>query len=88
MTFLEQLDRWHEDEEHEKIVAAILALPPEGRGYDLTGRLARALNNLSREAEGLAVLDGVAEEGENDPLWHYRRGYALYYLDREAEAKA
>lgn len=88
MTFLEQLDRWHEDDEHEKIVDAILALPPEGRGYDLTGRLARALNNLSREAEGLAVLDGVAEEGENDPLWHYRRGYALYYLDREAEAKA
>ena len=54
MTFLEQLDRWHEDDEHEKIVDAILALPPEGRGYDLTGRLARALNNLSREAEGLA----------------------------------
>ena len=54
MTFLEQLDRWHEDEEHEKIVAAILARPPEGRGYDLTGRLARALNTLSREAEGLA----------------------------------
>lgn len=88
MTFLEQLDRWHEENEHEKIVAAILELPPEGRNYDLTGRLARALNNLDREAEGLAALDGVAEEGENDPLWHYRRGYALYYLDREAEAKA
>lgn len=38
--------------------------------------------------KALALLETVAEDGQNDPHWHFRKGYALYFLDREAEALA
>ena len=29
MKLIEQCQKWHEDDQHEKIIEAILALPPE-----------------------------------------------------------
>ena len=85
--FLKQLARWHEDDEFQKIVDAILALPEEERDYDLTGQLARALNNLEDYETAAEVLLTVEAEGQHDPLWHYRLGYAYYYSDRFGQAK-
>ena len=68
--FLKQLARWHEDDEFQKIVDAILALPEEERDYDLTGQLARALNNLEDYETAAEVLLTVEAEGQHDPLWH------------------
>ena len=67
--FLKQLARWHEDDEFQKIVDAILALPEEERDYDLTGQLARALNNLEDYETAAEVLLTVEAEGQHDPLW-------------------
>ncbi len=53
---MKQLARWHEDDEFQKIVDAILALPEEERDYDLTGQLARALNNLEDYETAAEVL--------------------------------
>ena len=85
--FLKQLARWHEDDEFQKIEDAILALPEEERDYDLTGQLARALNNLEDYETAAEVLLTVEAEGQHDPLWHYRLGYAYYYSDRFGQAK-
>ena len=85
--FLKQLARWHEDDEFQKIVDAILALPEEERDYDLTGQLTRALNNLEDYETAAEVLLTVEAEGQHDPLWHYRLGYAYYYSDRFGQAK-
>lgn len=81
-----KIAQWHEQDEHEKIVEAILAVPAAQRDAALVGLLARAYNNLGRCEEAARQLLTVRGEGENDPLWCYRLGYAYYYLDREAEA--
>ena len=91
---LSQINEWHEVKEHQKIIDAIEALPPEEWGYELTCLLARAYNNVSPEpcdwhrdlGKAISLLESVREDGKNDALWHFRLGYALYFLDREAEA--
>lgn len=76
---LRQLAQWHEEGEFQKIVDAILSLPEKERNYDLTGQLARALNNLGDYETAVEILLSMEEEGTGDPLWHYRLGYAYYY---------
>lgn len=38
--------------------------------------------------KALQLLQSIEAEGQKDPHWHFRRGYALYFLDREEEALA
>lgn len=83
---LEQLNRWHEDDEFEKIVGKIAEIPKQDRDYDLVSHLARALNNLDRYDEALQQLSTIKTEGEHDPLWHFRVGYAYYYLSQYEDA--
>ena len=88
---LQQINEWNEHDEHQKIIDAIEALPREEWGYELTCLLARAYNNVSdlhdpRLEKAVSLLESVREEGKDDALWHYRLGYALYYLGRKNEA--
>ena len=88
---LEQINEWHDVDEHQKIINAIEALPREERDYELTCLLARAYNNISdpgdtRLEKAVSLLKSVEEEGKDDPLWNYRLGYALYFLERVEEA--
>ncbi|MDR1320468.1 MAG: hypothetical protein LBK56_03440 [Gracilibacteraceae bacterium] len=71
---------------HERITQTIEQIPPARRGYALTSLYGRALNNLDRYGDALAALLPLKAAGENDALWHFRVGYAYYYLDREEEA--
>jgi tetratricopeptide (TPR) repeat protein len=93
---LSLLDKWHQDDEYQKIIDCLEELSNTQKlDYDLTCQLARAYNNiadLDRE-EGRSQLEraeellrSVADEGQDDPLWHYRLGYSLFYQDREKEA--
>ena len=84
---LEQLNQWHEEEEYEKIAEEIRKIPEKDWDYDLICHLARACNNLGEYDTAAGLLLQAQAEGEKDPLWHYRLGYAYYYLDREKEAK-
>ena len=88
---LQQIDEWNENDQHQKVIEAIEALPREELDYELTCLLARAYNNTAEPGgteleKAVSLLEAVRGEGKDDPLWHYRMGYALYYLDREAEA--
>lgn len=83
---LPQLEAWHEEDEFEEIVNAVMDIPAEERDYELTNHLGRALNNLERYEEAVEQFLSVAKEGKVDPLWHYRIGFAYYYLDRYEEA--
>ena len=47
MTLLEQCQVWHENEEYQKIIAEIEALPAEERSPELDSELARAYNNAA-----------------------------------------
>ena len=42
---LGQLQRWHEEDQYQRIIDAIEAIPQPERGYELTCQLARAYNN-------------------------------------------
>ena len=83
---LEKIAAWHDADEHQKIVDAIAALPEGVRDYQLTCLLARALNNLGDYKTAISFLFSVAKEGQQDYLWHYRMGYAYYYMGKEEKA--
>ncbi|MCP1308545.1 SMI1/KNR4 family protein [Paenibacillus tyrfis] len=83
---LEQLNLWHEEDEFENIIDRILEIPERDRDYDCISHLARAMNNLERYEEALQQLLTIEKRGENDPLWHFRAGYAYYYLEQYEDA--
>lgn len=88
-SLIEQIAAWHEEEEHDSIIEAVLEVPEEERGYELTCLLARAYNNSEEYEEALDLLLSVGEEGKHDLMWHFRIGYAYYYLEQlEAAEKA
>lgn len=79
MEFKDQLQKWHEDNEHKKIIEAIEAVPPSERDFELSSLLGRALNNEGRYNDALTVLRSVEEAGRGDPLWNFRIGYSYFY---------
>lgn len=90
---LTHIQKWHEEGENQKIIDAIAEIPEEERGYELISLLARAFINLAMTTSNKVfytraeeLLRSVETEGLNDSMWHYRMGYALYYMDREEEA--
>ena len=92
MTLLEQCQRWHENEEFQKIIAELEALPAEQRTPELDSELARAYNNAASVEDrayfekAIALLTPHAEHFKGDHLWNFRMGYSYYYLDREDRA--
>lgn len=94
--FLTLLEKWNQEDNYQKIIDCLETLSnTQTLDYTLTCQLARAYNNIAdpdrEEGRGQleraeALLRSAAEEGKDDPLWHYRLGYALFYLDREQEA--
>lgn len=79
MELEEQLERWHQEQNHEKIIDTIEAIPEAERSFDLVSRLGRAYNNVNRYGEAVAVLQPFEQQGQNDALWNYRIGYAYYH---------
>ena len=94
--FLSLLNKWNQEDEYQKIIDCLEKLSNTQKlDYTLTCQLARAYNNIAdpdqegcqsqlKKAEEL--LRSVEVEGTDDPLWHYRLGYSLFYQDREKEA--
>lgn len=87
-TSQEQLERWHVQGQYQKIVDAIEAIDPSERDYALTGQLARAYNNLGQYDRALVLLFSVQKEGQSDPNWYFRVGYAYYYSNQRGKAAA
>ena len=93
---LSTLENWHQDSEYQKIIDRLEELSHiQKLDYDLTCQLARAYNNIANiESEEFTpqlkraeeLLRSVETEGTDDPLWHFRLGYSLFYQDREQEA--
>ena len=79
--FMKQLERWHEEDEYQKIVDAIEALPQEELTFPLVSGLARAYNNLAMDLQWpedqklyrraldllLSVEGGLEEAVREDP---------------------
>ena len=86
MRWLEQL---HKEDRFDEIIKYVLSLPRDSITYEIAGRLASAYNNTEQYDKALSVLDEWRAQGESDFLWHYRRGYAYFFLtDYESAEKA
>ncbi|SFE60470.1 SMI1 / KNR4 family (SUKH-1) [Paenibacillus algorifonticola] len=83
---LAQINLWHEEEAFENIVDRLQEIPEADRNYEIIIQLARALNNTERYRDALHQLSLISEQGKNDPLWHFRQGYAYYSLARYVDA--
>ena len=95
MDILEQCQKWHEEDKHQKIVDALEAIPAEERTPEMDMELARAYNNLadSSEPEGRKLLHQALElmQSHEEALgdtysWNFRMGYSYFYLDQEGRA--
>jgi len=92
MDLLQQCAQWFENEEHQRIVDAIEALPEEERTPELDSELARAYNNVAEATDrklfrkAVALLKRHEAYFEGDHRWNFRLGYAYYYLDQEGRA--
>ena len=92
MTLLEQCQIWNENDEYQKIIDTIEAIPEEKLTPELCSELARAYNNAAdigdREMfeKALALLLPYADHFQGEHTWNFRVGYAYYYLDQESLA--
>ena len=93
MDILKQCQKWHENNEHHKIIEHWRALRSALRKWN--SQLARAYNNEAdhRTPEGramlkkaIALLKPHEEYFEGDYYWNFRMGYSYYYLDQEGRA--
>ena len=87
MNIIEEINQLHENDEHEKIIEIITAIPSEERDTELFSLLARAYNNTVRYDEALDTLMYIREECIDDALWNYRVGYAYYYKSDKENAE-
>ena len=83
---IKQISEWHDADEHQAIIDTLEQLPEAERDFQAKSLLARAYNNQNAYAKAEEVLESIRLEGEDDALWNFRLGYALYYQDREREA--
>ncbi|MEQ2398161.1 immunity protein Imm33 domain-containing protein [Merdimmobilis hominis] len=93
MDILKQCQKWHENNEHHKIIEALEGI--EEHTPEMDSQLARAYNNEAdhRTPEGramlkkaIALLKPHEEYFEGDYYWNFRMGYSYYYLDQEGRA--
>ena len=93
MDILKQCQKWHENNEHHKIIEALEAIPAEERTPEMDSELARAYNNWGairsdREAlkKAIALLEPHEEYFEGDYYWNFRMGYSYYHLNQEGRS--
>ncbi len=76
----------------DEIIRLIESTPGYEHDPELVGSLARAYGAIAEPGEterlekALALLDTVDEKDRENHYWHYRRAYALFYLDRVLES--
>ena len=82
---IRKFKQWREDDENEKIVAAILALPEDELDDDIISWLAEAYIDIDEYKKAIAVLESQRERLEDDYRWHFRLGLALMRAAEDEE---
>ena len=93
MDILQQCQKWNENDEYQKIIDALEAIPAKERTPEMDSELARACNNLADPTKpggrdllrkAISLLKPHEEYFAGDHCWNFRMGYAYFYLDQEA----
>ena len=82
---LKQIEDWHKNQHHQKIIEVIQALPRQEQTTELLSLLARAFLNTGDCSKAISQLECI-EETAQDGYYCVRFGIALYMLHREDEA--
>ena len=86
-TEMEQLiDKYWDEDEHDKIVQLIMSVPEEERDIDMLGQLVVAYNNLGRYEDAVALSMELKEESKEIIGWYYRIGYAMVNMGEYQKA--
>lgn len=83
---IEQLDSYHAQNEHKKILSVIADIPYESRDYAIHLRRARAFHQLKDYDKALDILKSQRSCGESDPEWHYSIGRLHFKLRQYKES--
>ena len=92
MTLLDQCKIWNENDEYQKIIEALEAVPAQERTPEMDSELARAYNNQAAPGDrelfrkAIALLKPHEAYFAGDHCWNFRMGYSYYYLDQEGRA--
>ena len=92
MELLEQCQQWFEQDEAQKVIDTLEAIPAEERTPELDSELAKAYIAIAdmgdREPfeKALELLAPHEEYFAEDHCWNYRIASAYYYLDEEGPA--
>ena len=94
MELLKQCQQWFEQNEIQKVIDALEAIPAEERTPELDSELAKAYIGIAEIGEtgrplfekALKLLEPHEEHFAEDHCWNYRIASAYYYLDEEGPA--
>ena len=92
MEVLKQCQKWFEQNEIQKVIDALEAIPAEERTPELDSELAKAYITIAEIGErepfekALQLLALHEEELGEDHCWNYRIALAYYCLDEEGPA--
>ena len=92
MDLLKQCQQWFEQDEAQKVIDALEAIPAEERTPELDSELAKAYIAVAHIGErepfekALELLAPHEEYFAEDHCWNYRIASAYYYLDEEGPA--
>ena len=94
MELLKQCQLWFEQNEVQKVIDTLEALPAEERTPELDSELAKAYISIAEIGaagrplyqKALDLLQPHQEELGEDHCWNYRMASAYYYLDQEGPA--
>ena len=92
MDLLKQCQKWFEQEEEQKVIDALEAIPAEERTPELDSELAKAYIAVAHIGErepferALELLAPHEEYFAGDHCWNYRIASAYYFLDEEGPA--
>ena len=81
----EELDKWHDDNEYDKIANAVMNIPHENWSNKLWFRLISAYNNLKQFDRASEELEKIFPRCDNLvdlSRWHYMKGY-IYYINNK-----
>jgi len=82
----EQLKKWIDADEYEKIIAALESFPRDELDLYNANTLARAYSNSQRYDDAYELLRGRHEEGEDDMAWNWRMGLCEHMLGKYSDA--
>ncbi|MDR0440486.1 MAG: SMI1/KNR4 family protein [Candidatus Accumulibacter sp.] len=85
---LQQIRQLADQEKFREIIGLIEQIPESERDREIVGSCVRALSNTGQFERAVEMSLQYRDRDGEDPLWHYRLGYAYFNQSRNEEAEA